>query len=1167
MSSSSRNEHLPYRSIDFKKYIIITIAGWTFFVALMAIWTNTRELEGARKAALESGRAQIAKDVLYRRWNAFHQGVYVPVTESTQPNPHLSDVEERDIETPSGKKLTLINPAFMTRQVHELGLELEGVMAHITSLNPIREANKADEWETRALQSFEDGGDEFSSIEVINSQEYLRIVRPLATESGCLKCHEHQGYKLGDIRGGLSVSIPMKAYKQIARDQFQEIMFELGGIWLVGVIILLVGMQQMTARNKERIKILNDLKENGTRHQAILKAAMDGFWITDMEGKLLEVNDTYCSMSGYSREELLSMSISDLEVVESKNETARHLDKVKSEGQDIFKSRHSCKDGKQLDVQINVQYQSIEGGRYIVFIRDISGTNRTERIIDTIQEGTVNVTGKKYFHELIKLLSESLGFKFAYIAKLKPNDELRTVAVWIDGEYVDNFNYHLKGTPCKNVIELDTCFYPQEVQQKFPEDELLAELGVESYLGTPLKDTEGRSTGLLVVMDNKSMPDIAVARDVLEMFAARAGAELGRRDALRALKKSEEQNRLLYENMAQGVFYQAANGYLADANPAALRMFGLTREEVLSRTSNSEEWKVIHEDGTALVPAEHPSMIALQTGKPVHDVTLGLYNPKLDDYVWLNINAIPQFKPGGDSPYQVFVTMHDLTQRRRVERDYHTLFNEMLDGFALHEIICNQAGEPIDYRFLSINPAFERLTGLSAEGIVGKTILEVIPTTEKHWIDTYGKVALTGEPISFENHAEPLGKHFQVTAYRPVPMQFATIFVDITERKEAEFARVALEKQLMQSQKLETVGTMVGGISHELNNVLQSMFLYGGLIQDDVEPGTEIYEHLQQLLDDGERARDLVNQILTFSRKSEMQLIVQPIDEIIRNALNFKRASLSPNIQLVEKIDPNGGSVLCDSTQIHQIIINLCNNAEHAIGDESGSIEISLKEVEAEIEEGGTVSPVLQLKVVDTGQGMSPEIVTRIFDPFFTTKEIGKGTGLGLSVIYGIVNMMQGSITVDSELNEGSTFTINFPLADKSETEISGESSAKHSMTQGTILLVDDESSILSATQEALKRKGFEVDAASEGDQALELFKSEPGKYDYLVTDLSMPGISGSEMAQEIRKSGSDLPIILSTGHIEFDDKEKYTSMGVTDFIQKPWAVDELLVLLQRVKI
>ncbi len=255
-----------------------------------------------------------------------------------------------------------------------------------------------------------------------------------------------------------------------------------------------------------------------------------------------------------------------------------------------------------------------------------------------------------------------------------------------------------------------------------------------------------------------------------------------------ALRESEEKHRRLYETMSQGVVYQDANGSIIMANPSAERILGLSLNQMMGKTSLDGIWKSIREDGADLPGDEHPSMVALRTGRPVGPSVLGIFNLKRGEHAWLSVTAIPLFRPGEASPFQVYATFEDITEQRKAERNYKTLFRKMLDGFALHEIVCDHHGIPVDYRFLEVNPAFERLTGLKAQDILGRTVLEIMPGVEAYWIETYGRVALTGEPVFFENYTKELDKHFQVTAFRPAPNQFACIFADVTEHRRAEEA-------------------------------------------------------------------------------------------------------------------------------------------------------------------------------------------------------------------------------------------------------------------------------------------------------------------------------------------------------------------------------------------
>ncbi len=244
--------------------------------------------------------------------------------------------------------------------------------------------------------------------------------------------------------------------------------------------------------------------------------------------------------------------------------------------------------------------------------------------------------------------------------------------------------------------------------------------------------------------------------------------------------------RHLFETMSQGVVYHNLDGVIRMANPAAGRLLGMTQDQLLGKTSMDPRWNMITPDGVNVPGSEHPAMQTLRTGKPVGPVIRGVFRPDKNEYVWLAITSVPLFRAGESEPYQVFATFDDISELRRMQEEYQTLFREMLDGFAVHELIVDEAGKPADYRFLTVNPAFERMTGLRRADILGRTVLEVFPGIERYWIETYGNVALTGEPALFENYSAGVGKHFRVTAFRPSPNRFACIFIDITERKRAE---------------------------------------------------------------------------------------------------------------------------------------------------------------------------------------------------------------------------------------------------------------------------------------------------------------------------------------------------------------------------------------------
>jgi len=332
------------------------------------------------------------------------------------------------------------------------------------------------------------------------------------------------------------------------------------------------------------------------------------------------------------------------------------------------------------------------------------------------------------------------------------------------------------------------------------------------------------------------------------------------------------------------------------------------------------------------------------------------------------------------------------------------------------------------------------------------------------------------------------------------------IIRDITEKKK-------LEAQLRQAQKMEAIGTLAGGIAHDFNNILSAVIGYTQIALDDVPKGTLLQSNLKEVLKAGRRARDVVKQILAFSRQAEQERKPLEISPIVKEALKLLRASLPATIEIRQNIGTDLGTVLADATQIHQVLMNLCTNAAHAMGERGGILEVNLANVELgsdftsrypDIDPG----PYLRLTVSDTGHGMHPSIMERIFDPFFTTKELGEGTGMGLAVVHGIVKGYGGTITVFSEPGEGSTFHIYLPLIDR---EVEPEARIGEPIPTGNehILFIDDERAIVDVGKQILERLGYDVVTITSSTAALELFRTQSDKFDLVITDMTMPNMTG----------------------------------------------------------
>jgi len=389
------------------------------------------------------------------------------------------------------------------------------------------------------------------------------------------------------------------------------------------------------------------------------------------------------------------------------------------------------------------------------------------------------------------------------------------------------------------------------------------------------------------------------------------------------------------------------------------------------------------------------------------------------------------------------------------------------------------------------------------------------------------------------------------------PLKIVGVIQDITQQKKAEKEKIILEKQLQQSQKMESIGTLAGGIAHDFNNILFPIIGYTEMTMDDVPKDSRAQKNLQGIFNAARRAQDLVQQILTFSHKDD--LINKPFmpQFSVKEALKLLRSSIPKTIEIHQKIDKNCGPIMGDPTQIHQVVMNLCTNAYHATEDSGGKIEVTLTEIEFDVDDLNNKIDLnpgrhLRLSVSDTGQGMTPDIIGKIFDPYYTTKEMGKGTGLGLSVIHGIVKSHKGNISVYSEPGIGTTFHVYFPLIEK-DLELNTTSTSQIiQMGSEHILLVDDEEPIIKMEQQMLERLGYKVTTRTSSVEALEAFRATPNNFDLIISDMTMPNMTGIKLAEKVIEIRKDIPIIICTGFSEQIHNEKVKSIGIRSFIMKP---------------
>ncbi len=471
-----------------------------------------------------------------------------------------------------------------------------------------------------------------------------------------------------------------------------------------------------------------------------------------------------------------------------------------------------------------------------------------------------------------------------------------------------------------------------------------------------------------------------------------------------------------------------------------------------------------------------------------------------------------------------------------------------------------------------VGPQIKTLLGYDPEEALGKSAFDFMPPQEGRRIrKIFQDLAADCSPILLlENTLVHKQGHEVVVQSSGLPIYdpqgkfvgYRGMDRDITEK-------LKLEERLQQAQKMESIGTLAGGIAHDFNNILHIMIGNAELALDDVPESNTAYANIEEIKKAGLRASGIVKQLLSFSRESGDEL--RPIDivSVIRDALDLLRATIPTTIDVRRNLPDIDETVIADPNQINQVIMNLCINAAQAMDDSGGIIEVSAEKVvlDDSCEEKIPELPednYIKVTVSDTGSGIDPEFIDRIFDPYFTTRQVGQGSGMGLAVVHGIVKSHGGAVTVDSEVGKGSAFHLYFPLADE---KIGKGASMTMQIQRGNenILFVDDEISIVNMMERNLSRLGYHLETMVDPEEAMELFQSKSDQIDLVITDMTMPQMTGIQLCEALRQIRPDLPIILCTGHSDLIDEEKAQQLGIAAYVMKPIAKQEMSRIIREV--
>ena len=641
-----------------------------------------------------------------------------------------------------------------------------------------------------------------------------------------------------------------------------------------------------------------------------------------------------------------------------------------------------------------------------------------------------------------------------------------------------------------------------------------------------------------------------------------------RKRADEMLRQSEDKYRRLFEDAAIGIFHSIDDRF-ADVNPALARMLGYDspQEAIRSIHSISEQ-----------VYADPPRRAEIAAGALAKDGAIIAENRyrRKDGAIWIgNLILRSVTDEHGQPPYfEGFV--EDISERKRAEEAVKR------SELRLRTIV---ETEP---ECVKVVDRDGQLTEMNAAGLA---MLEagsldeaqecrladyLLPEYRAAFMDLHQRVT-GGESgiLAFEIKGRKGTRRWLETHAAPLRDETGTVVAllgitrDITERKQAEAERVRLETQLRESQKMEALGTLAGGVAHDFNNALAAILGNVELARQDVGPDHAALVSLEEIDKASRRARDLVQQILAFGRRQKLERKVMSLALVVVETARLLRATFPAMVSLSVDCKGDTPAVLADATQVKQLLLNLCDNALQAVQDQGrpGVIDVRL-ESHTRVEARGDLRPgrYACLTVRDNGPGMDEATRTRVFEPFFTTKPAGKGTGLGLAVVHGIVHAHEAHIEVESTPGEGSTFRIYFPAVEVPLADVIAPAPVA-TPVQGKgkhVLYLDDEEAIIFLMKRLLERRGYRVSGYTEPRKALAAARADPGQFDLAVTDYFMPGMSGLEVAQALKEIRPDLPVVMASGYISEELRAKAPAVGIRELIYKPNTVEDLCEAVAR---
>lgn len=619
-------------------------------------------------------------------------------------------------------------------------------------------------------------------------------------------------------------------------------------------------------------------------------------------------------------------------------------------------------------------------------------------------------------------------------------------------------------------------------------------------------------------------------------------------DQAKTIVNNERKYRLTFEAINDGLWQWDLQNHTMSLNSRCCEILGFSRK---SYELKFEDFcLMIHPDDREMVVT---SLMSAVEKKELFEQQFRIAGSNLS-HIWMLGRGRVIEQEDRQGSHVMLGSFSDISESYRLKQSFERAFE--------HSPILMSLSDISTGRYIDVNRKFLEATGYERDHVIGAQSVDLGLIKAEDRTSLVRRLEVNGTIQDLRLHLRKASGEDLVCDYSGVAIDvdgqklLLSLAVDVSHQLEAEQEKEDIARQLRQAQKMEAIGTLAGGIAHDFNNILSAMLGYTDMAMEDVDKESRVWRDLNNVLTAGSRAKELVGQILTFSRQTESAKTQVHTITVLKEVIKLLRSTLPSSINILQNFSIHEGTIYADPVQLHQIIMNLCTNAYHSIQNDRGTITISLKKctkLPDRIARDALRENLqfIQLSVSDTGTGIDSSIMDRIFDPFFTTKEEGKGTGMGLSIAYGIIADLGGAITVESTVGQGSTFHLFLP---ETQAKLEGKNILSSSLPGGneTILVVDDEAPIVEMYTYLLGRLGYTVIGTTGATEALRKFTQSPESIDLVITDYTMPDLTGLELTEKLLGIRPELPIILCTGYSENIDEGEACRKGIRSFLYKP---------------